>query len=80
MPRYGAVWVEIAREQYESLPASACAEVDVRLEQLLENPRVPLGSYDEQSDQWTTVYGDGAGLIVYAVVHTHRRVVVLRLV
>jgi len=26
------------------------------------------------------VYGDGAGLILYAVVHPHRRVLILRLV
>ncbi len=32
--------------------------------QVLENPRAPLGGYDERTDQWTTVYGDGAGLIV----------------
>lgn len=30
--------------------------------------------------QWTTAYGDGAGLIVYAIVHKHQRVIVLRLV
>jgi hypothetical protein len=80
MPRYGPVWLEIAREQYEALPESARAEVDTRLKQLLENPRGPLGGYDQRTDQWTIVYGDGAGLIVYAVVHDRRRVIILRLV
>lgn len=38
MPRYGPVWLEIAREHYASLPAEAREQVDVRVEQLLENP------------------------------------------
>jgi hypothetical protein len=36
--------------------------------------------YDELTDQWTTVYGDGAGLLVYAVVSEYQRVIILRLV
>jgi hypothetical protein len=62
MPRYGPVWLEIAREHYASLPADAREQVDARLEELLENPRQPPSSaYDERTDQWTTVYGEGAG-------------------
>ena len=80
MARYGPVWLEIAAEQYAHLPASGRAQVDARLEQLLENPRQPRASYDSRTDQWTTTYGDGAGLLVYAVVHEHQRVIVLRLV
>ena len=81
MPRYGPVWLEIAREHYASLPVDAREQVDARLEELLENPRQQPGSgYDERSDQWTTTYGDGTGLIVYAVVHDQRRVIILRLV
>lgn len=80
MPRYGLVWLEIAREQYDSLPTEFRELVDVRIEQLLENPRRPAGGYDERTDQWTTVYGDGAGLIVHAVVHDRQRIIILRLV
>lgn len=81
MPRYGPVWLEIAREQYTSLPADAREQIDTRVEQLLENPQQqPRSAYDERTDQWTTTYGDGAGLIVYAVVHDRQRVIVLRLV
>ena len=81
MPRYGPVWLEIAREQYTSLPADAREQIDIRVEQLLENPRQqPRSAYDERTDQWTTTYGDGAGLIVYAVVHDRQRVIILRLV
>ncbi|MGH3755957.1 MAG: hypothetical protein ACRDRP_25405 [Pseudonocardiaceae bacterium] len=58
MPRYGLIWLEIAREQYASLPAAA----------------------RKQIDQWTTTYGGGAGLIVYAVVHARQRLIILRLV
>lgn len=81
MPRYGPVWLEIAREQYASLSDEARAQIDLRIEELLENPRGQLETaYDTGTDQWTTTYGDGAGLIVYAVVATHRRVLILRLV
>ena len=81
MPRYGPVWLEIAREQYTSLPADAREQIDIRVEQLLENPRQqPRSAYDECTDQWTTTYGAGAGLIVYAIVHDRRRVIILRLV
>lgn len=54
--------------------------ISTRIEQLLENPRQPRDGYDERTDQWTTTYGDGAGLIVYAVVHERQRVIILRLV
>jgi len=80
MARYGAMWLEIAAEQYVHLPVSSREQVDARLEQLLEDPRHPHASYDRRTDQWTTTYGDGAGLLVYAVVHEHQRVVILRLV
>jgi hypothetical protein len=80
MPRYGPVWLEIALEQHASLPAVSREQVDTRIEQLLENPHQPLGGYDELTDQWTTTYGGGAGLIVYAVVHERQRVIILRLV
>jgi len=80
MARYGAVWLEIAAEQYAELPTATRERVDARLEQLLENPRKPGAYYDERTDQWTTTYGDGAGLLVFAVVHEHQRLIVLRLV
>ena len=65
MPRYGPVWLEIAAEQYAHLPPVVRALVDARLEQLLEDPnQQPVAAYDERTDQWTTVYGDGVGLIV----------------
>jgi mRNA-degrading endonuclease RelE of RelBE toxin-antitoxin system len=81
MPRYGPVWLEIAREHYARLPAETREQVDARIEELLENPRQqPSSAYDQRSDQWTTVYGDGIGLIVYAVVHDRERIIILRLV
>jgi mRNA-degrading endonuclease RelE of RelBE toxin-antitoxin system len=81
MPRYRPVWLEIAREQYTSLPAEAREQIDTRVEQLLENPRQQSRcAYDERTDQWIITYGDGAGLIVYAVVHDRQRVIILRLV
>jgi hypothetical protein len=81
MARYSVVWLEVAREQYDGLPGEARDHVDTRLDQLAEDPRqVPRSAYDHLTDQWTTVYGDGAGLILFALVHQPPRVIVLRLV
>ncbi|MGB6165273.1 MAG: hypothetical protein WCF33_24830 [Pseudonocardiaceae bacterium] len=81
MPRYGLVWLEIAREHYASLSAAAREQIDARTEQLRENSRQQSRSaYDEATDQWTITYGGGAGLIVYAVVREHQRLIILRLV
>jgi len=80
MARYGLVWLEIAREYLASLPVEVREQVSARIEQLLENPRQPRDGYDQLTDQWTTTYGGGAGLIVYAVVHQRERVIILRLV
>jgi len=78
--RYGLIWLEIAYADFASLPEHTREQISVRIEQLPENPRQPRDSYDELTDQWTTTYGGGAGLIVYAVVHERRRVIILRLV
>lgn len=80
MDRYTARWTQIPLEQYDALPPEARRQVDERIQELLAQPQGPPGSYDPPSDQWTTTYGDGAGLILYAVVPTHRRVLILRLV
>lgn len=80
MPRYGLIWLEIAYADYNSLPAPVRTQIDTRIEQLLENPHQAQDSYDPGSDHWTTTYGGGAGLIVYAVVHPRQRVIILRLV
>ena len=80
MARYGLIWLEIAYADYLSLPELTREQISVRIKQLLENPRQPRDSYDELTDQWTTTYGGGAGLIVYAVVHERQRLIILRLV
>lgn len=80
MPRFSARWLEIALEQYNALPHEVQRQVDARIEQLLEQPEGPRDAYDPHSDQWTTIYGDGVGLILYAVVREHQRVLILRLV
>jgi hypothetical protein len=49
------------------------------LDLLLGDPE-RYGTYDKSSDQWTTDFGDGDGLIVYAVVHQNIKIIVLRLV
>jgi hypothetical protein len=80
VPHFTARWLEIAREQYAALPVEARRQVDERVEQLREWPEGPREAYDAPSDQWTTSYGGGASLILYAVVREHRRVLILRLV
>jgi mRNA-degrading endonuclease RelE of RelBE toxin-antitoxin system len=80
MARYGLIWLEIAYTDYTSLSERTRAQISARIEQLLENPREPRGNYDPLTDQWTTTYGEGTGLIVYAVVHERQRVIILRLV
>lgn len=81
MGQYRAIWVEIAREQYATLPPEARQQVSDRIQQLLENPDLePRSSYDQATDHWTTTYGAGAGLILYAVVHERQRLIILRLV
>lgn len=80
MPRFAARWLEIALEQYSALSVEAQRQVDARIEQLLERPEEHPEAYDSRSDQWTTTYGGGAGLVVYAVVREHQRVLILRLV
>ncbi len=80
MPRYTARWLQIPLEQYDALPDQAQRQVDLRVAELLEEPEGPSQAYDPPTDQWTTTYGGGAGLIVYAVVHKHRRVLILRLI
>ncbi|MFN2494458.1 MAG: type II toxin-antitoxin system RelE/ParE family toxin [Pseudonocardiaceae bacterium] len=74
------MWLEIALDQYASLPTETQKQIDARVEELVENPRQPRSAYDERTDQGTTTYGGGAGLIVYAVVHERATVIILRLV
>lgn len=79
MGRYRQVWLEIATEQFAALPEASRQQVRVRVEQLLEHPDLPPSAYDAPTDQWITTYGDGAGLIVCAIVREHQAVVILRL-
>lgn len=76
MARYGLLWMEIAREYLASLPTETRGQVRARIEELLESPRQSRDGYDELTDQWTTIYGAGAGLIVCAVVHERERVII----
>lgn len=72
------MWLEIARAQYEAFPDAVQRQIDIKLDLILDEPE-RYGDYDKRSDQWTTDFGSGAGLIVYAVVHENVKVIVLRL-
>jgi hypothetical protein len=80
MARYRALWLQLAREQYDALPGFVQQQLRRRIEQLLERPELPRSSYDPGTDQWTTTYGDGAGLLLVAIKVEHRTIIVLRLV
>lgn len=79
MARYGVRWLEIADATYRDLPAEIRKEIDRRLDELAEYPEAPAAAYDPRSDQWTTTYGGGRGLIVYAVAREQHRLLILRL-
>lgn len=80
MAAFTARWLEIADAYYADLPVDTRRQVDVRVAELLDDPFGPDEAYDPASDQWITSYGDGLGLIVYAVAAEQRRVLILRLV
>lgn len=80
MSRYGPIWLEIARRQYEDLPDGVRELVDRLLEQLLEDPTgAPEAVYNRRFDQWSIRLGDD-GFLFYAVAREPPRVILLRLV
>lgn len=78
--RYRQVWLEIARQQLDALPAELQEQALQRLEQLLERPELPATAYNPRTDQWITTYGNGAGLLVLAINREYQTVIVLRLI
>ena len=79
MPIYRLLWAEIARHQLADQPTALQAAVLRRLDQLADRPYDTAG-YDAATDLWTTTYGGGAGILVYAVVEAHHTVVIMRIV
>ncbi len=53
------MWLEIARQQYDDLPAHVRELVDHRIEQLLDAPTADRDAvYNQRSDQWSVPLGD----------------------
>lgn len=77
MPRYRLLWLEIAEQQYLSLPDPVRDSVDRRLARMVEEPTADA-LYDSASDQWSVIVDDG--LLLFAVVADPAALVVLRLV
>ena len=50
MPRYSALWLQVAVEQYDALPVAVRRLVDARIEELLERPEGPREAYDARAD------------------------------
>lgn len=80
MADYTVTWAEIAFEQYWALRDDGQQQVNERWVDLRRRPGQRPASYDQGTDHWTVEYGDGAGLLVYAVVPQRRRVIILRLI
>jgi hypothetical protein len=79
MPRYDQIWLEIAQEQYDSLPTTTQRLIDRRIEELLNDPiGNPYAVYYQRFDEWTIPFGADEGFISYAVVEEPRRLVILR--
>lgn len=70
-------WLELARDQYLGLSSQSQDAVVERIRQLQDSPHV--GGYDAVSDQRVTDYGEGTGLLLYAVVEEPPTVIVLRI-
>lgn len=79
MPAYSVRWVEIARDQLAAQPIALRAATLRRIDQLAERPHEQAG-YDGTTDLWTTTYGGGAGILVYAVVEAHHTILIMRLI
>lgn len=79
MPRFRAIWPDVAREQLQALPEETRHLVLTRIDELLERRDLPASAYDRVADQWVTTYGDGAGLLLLAIVPDHEALIVLRL-
>ena len=45
MPRYSALWLQIALEQFDALPVAVQRLVDARIEELLERPEGPREAF-----------------------------------
>lgn len=80
MTRFSPRWLELAREQYGALPEDHQRAIDARVAELLDRPEGTASAYHRRRDQWTASYGDGLGLILYAVSFEPPRVLILRLV
>ena len=80
MARFSPRWLELAREQYQALPEDHQHAIDARVAELLDRPEGPARAYHYRRDQWTTSYGDGLGLILYAICDEPPRVLILRLI
>lgn len=80
MAGYRLVWLEIAEDQYRSLPGDLRSRVDVRLGQLLDDPlNASSAVYNRHSDQYGVPLDDD-GFLFFAVVASPPTVIVLRIV
>ncbi len=79
MALYAPVWMEIARVQYAELPNDLKQSFDAVFAAILDDPKGG-GSYDKATDQWTALFGDGRGLLTYAVNDDFVKVIVPRIV
>ena len=77
-PTYWTRWLEIPDAYFHDCPVEVRHQIRERITALKENPYPPDADYDASRDSWTTIFGDGVGLITYAVVERHKCILILR--
>ena len=76
---YWTRWLEIPDAYYANCSDETQQQIGNRITELKQNPYLPDADYDATYDTWTTTFGNGSGIITYAVVEQHRCILILRL-
>jgi len=71
------LWVDYVREQYLTLGEHARDELDTHLALLAHDPTANA-RYDLGTDQWSSDFDSGLGLLLCLISVDNRRIVILR--
>lgn len=76
VPTFDVVWVAHAEEQFNSLPPAARQAVMAKVAVLQHDP-TRYGTYDKKADTYVTDFD--FGVILYAVVESKLKIILLRI-
>ena len=76
---YWTRWLEIPVAYYANCSVETQQQIGNRITELRQNPYPSDADYDAAYDNWTTTFGNGSGIITYAVVEQDRCILILRL-